>query len=304
MTPTEELLARYRAGQELLFGRSARLRDGQLEIAGTQIPLNVIQSLSLDERGDIVVRQSGARDASLSASVSNAGDADALLRVVNQLLAEMPLSEKRTVSGWPRGTIGAISGEIGYDVRELYISGYSDQQIWRVRQGELTLDDLFQQRPEGRGRARGRRRRRPARRPRKGEEPTPTSDLSRGAVYARWTGRVLSVLAIAFILLIFLGEAVLGQSIPFTWQELIMLLFFPIGLMVGLVVAWWREALGAGITLGSLAAFYLVEWLATGDLARGPFFALLASPAIFYALAYLCSQRSSAQIDPDQGPSG
>ena len=258
MTPTEELLARYRAGQELLFGRSARLRDGQLEIAGTQIPLNVIQSLSLDERGDIVVRQSGARDASLSASVSNAGDADALLRVVNQLLAEMPLSEKRTVSGWPRGTIGAISGEIGYDVRELYISGYSDQQIWRVRQGELTLDDLFQQRPEGRGRARGRRRRRPARRPRKGEEPTPTSDLSRGAVYARWTGRVLSVLAIAFILLIFLGEAVLGQSIPFTWQELIMLLFFPIGLMVGLVVAWWREALGAGITLGSLAATCLV----------------------------------------------
>ena len=300
MTPTDDLLARYRAGQELRFGRLARLHDGQLEIAATRIPLNVIQSLSLDERGDILVRRSGEpRDASVSASVSNAADADALLQVVNQLLAEMPAREKRTVSGWPRGTIGAISAEVGYDVRDLYMSGYSDRQIWRVRQGELTLEELFQQRPEGRGRTMGKPRRRSARRPKKAEEPTPTPDFSRGAVYARWIGRVLSVLAIAFILLIFLGQAVLGQSIPFTWQDLIMLLFLPIGLMVGLVVAWWREALGAGITLGSLAAFYLVEWLATGDLARGPFFVLLASPAAFFALAYLCSRRPSAQLDPN-----
>ena len=48
------------------------------------------------------------------------------------------------------GSIGAISARIGCDVRDLIVAGYSDRQIWRVVRGEIRLEELFAEQPEGR----------------------------------------------------------------------------------------------------------------------------------------------------------
>jgi hypothetical protein len=97
----------------------------------------------------------------------------------------------------------------------------------------------------------------------------------------RWIARVLSLGAIVLMLLFLAGEGGLSEI---TFAERILLFFFPTGVMVGLMVAWWRERLGVGVALGSLVAFYVIH-LAMGEgFPSGPFFLLFASPAFLFLL--------------------
>jgi hypothetical protein len=41
------------------------------------------------------------------------------------------------------GTIGDLSARLGYDIRDVWISGYSDEQINGVLIGEYTLSELL-----------------------------------------------------------------------------------------------------------------------------------------------------------------
>lgn len=104
--------------------------------------------------------------------------------------------------------------------------------------------------------------------------PSPIS-----ATIARWTARVLSLGTLAIIAAFAFGE---GTPRPEEW---VLLAFFPIGLMVGLVLAWWREIGGGLVALGSMAAFYLICALSRGAIPSGPYFAILASPAVLFVLA-------------------
>src|SRR5438309_5166695 len=74
----------------------------------------------------------------------------------------------------------------------------------------------------------------------------------------RWTARAASLLSLGMILLFFVGFNP-GSVRPGEW---IGLAFFPAGVVIGMIVAWWKEGPGAGITLASLVAFYGVYgWL-------------------------------------------
>jgi hypothetical protein len=62
------------------------------------------------------------------------------------------------------------------------------------------------------------------------------------------------VISIGLILLFFVGEGFSpAQVAPKEWVGLV---FFPIGVVVGMVVAWRKESWGGGITVVSLFAFY------------------------------------------------
>jgi hypothetical protein len=54
-----------------------------------------------------------------------------------------------------------------------------------------------------------------------------------------------------------------------------------------MVVAWWREALGGGIAVASLAAFYLLDRVLSSSFPRGFAFALLAVPGFLFLLCGL-----------------
>jgi hypothetical protein len=71
----------------------------------------------------------------------------------------------------------------------------------------------------------------------------------------RWTARLWSVVSVPLVLGFIVGEG-LNPSGPSEWLDV---LFFPIGISVEMVLAWWREALGGSITVGSLLAFYVVH---------------------------------------------
>ena len=98
----------------------------------------------------------------------------------------------------------------------------------------------------------------------------------------RWSARILSIFVVGILLVFAFGE---GLNLShFTARELLLFVFFPLGFFVGMVVAWWREGLGGGITVGSLAAFYLVDRLLSSSFPRGWAFVALAVPGFLFLL--------------------
>ena len=97
--------------------------------------------------------------------------------------------------------------------------------------------------------------------------------------------RVASIASITLLLLLFQGEAFNPSAVtPREWAGL---LFFPLGVMVGMIVAWWKEGLGAAITLGSLVAFYFVYGYVLRNHIGGWAFVLFASPGFLFLLHWV-----------------
>ena len=113
----------------------------------------------------------------------------------------------------------------------------------------------------------------------------------RGIVIIRWIARVWSIASIGFTLLILIGELVYPHAAPpATFRDWVGLLFFPFGVCLGMIVAWRREGLGGGITVGSLLAFYAALRVMDGRFPRGPYFVLLAAPGILFLVCWLLSR--------------
>jgi hypothetical protein len=114
------------------------------------------------------------------------------------------------------------------------------------------------------------------------------------ALALRWAARLTSLLSIGVLLLFITGED--GLISPANWAkvrpaEWVALTFFPLGVMLGLVLAWWREWVGASVTLLSLAAFYAACVLQSGRLPVGPWFLIFCSPAFLFFGSWLARGR-------------
>jgi hypothetical protein len=121
--------------------------------------------------------------------------------------------------------------------------------------------------------------------------------MSTGSVVlvARWIARVWSILSILAVLFFAVNELLPSGGPPPTLQEWLGLTLFPIGVSVGLAVAWYREELGGILALGCLIAFYVWNLLHSGHLPRGPFFLLIAAPALLFLFAGFLSHRSAVR---------
>ena len=107
----------------------------------------------------------------------------------------------------------------------------------------------------------------------------------------RWTARGASVVCLAIVFLFFLAEEInFGEIAAKEW---IGLLFFPVGVFTGLVLAWREEGLGGGFALGSVLGFYLVYgWLLNGKLWQGWAFLPFLLPAVLFLLYWIFSSLS------------
>lgn len=102
------------------------------------------------------------------------------------------------------------------------------------------------------------------------------------AVWAvRWLARCLSVASIATLALFVVGDVPTPSRV--TAAEGLALVFFPVGVVVGMAVAWKWEGIGGGIGLASLALFYLVHRLMLSDgYPRGWWFVIFSLPLFLF----------------------
>lgn len=97
------------------------------------------------------------------------------------------------------------------------------------------------------------------------------------------TARALSLISIGVILLFFLGEGINPSVL--TLKEYLLLPFFPLGVLLGMIIAWKNEALGGTITTLSLALFYFMHGLVkSGGFPRGWLFFALSFPGFLFLL--------------------
>lgn len=113
-------------------------------------------------------------------------------------------------------------------------------------------------------------------------------------VVLRWVARLGSLLSVAFLLLIFFGEEMNVSQLA--RSEILGLLFFPVGVTVGLLLGWRWETLGGAVTVLSLLAFYKVMYAANGRFPEGIWFGLFALPGLFFLYCGLHSKPTTRTI--------
>lgn len=98
--------------------------------------------------------------------------------------------------------------------------------------------------------------------------------------YLLWTARTGSIISIFFLLMIFVGEWEL--PVELSARDAVMITFFPGGVVLGMIIAWFKERRGALITVYSLALFYLADLAFSGNIPRGPYFILFSLPGFLF----------------------
>ena len=107
----------------------------------------------------------------------------------------------------------------------------------------------------------------------------------------RWIARIWSYIVVAFIVL-FVGAHLFGsEGIGLELDDAIGFAFFPIGLTVGLIIAWWREGLGGIIATGSIIGFHLTMLFIHGKPDFVLLIELLAVPGPLFIIYWLLSRK-------------
>lgn len=110
-------------------------------------------------------------------------------------------------------------------------------------------------------------------------------DLPGPLAVIEWLARVGSVASVTFLLVLFVGEGIHPSKISANeWAGMI---FFPIGVVIGMAIAWWKEAAGSAVTLGSLLGFYVIWGYLMQNHIGGWWFVALASPGFLFLLHWL-----------------
>ena len=100
-----------------------------------------------------------------------------------------------------------------------------------------------------------------------------------------YLARIGSVASVTFLIMLFAGEGFHPSEI--STNEWAGLVFFPIGVVIGMTIAWWKEGLGSIITLGSLLGFYVVWGYFLRNHIGGWLFIVFASPGFLFLLHWL-----------------
>jgi len=109
----------------------------------------------------------------------------------------------------------------------------------------------------------------------------------------RWWARIWAGASVLFLSAFIFGGEEHSGNWP-TMMQWIGLAFFPTGIIVGLVVALRKELWGGGITVLSLAGFYVWHFVQSGRFNCGPWFALVAAPGFLFLLAGLLHRQNTA----------
>ena len=115
-----------------------------------------------------------------------------------------------------------------------------------------------------------------------------SKNKSRTVIIIRWTSRIISIILVLFLILMFVGSFFdPKQSNTPSTHELISFVFFPVGLCVGLLLAWKRELLGGIIAIISMIAFSLTISGTIGMI-------IFAAPGVLFIICWYLSRAQTA----------
>jgi hypothetical protein len=102
--------------------------------------------------------------------------------------------------------------------------------------------------------------------------------------FIRWIARIWSIISIAALLIPFVMEGIIWMYAN-SLREIIGHVCY-MGILIGLILSWFKEGAGGVTTTASLMLFYIVFW-ATGRTPTGPYFILIAAPGFLFLIYWL-----------------
>jgi hypothetical protein len=109
----------------------------------------------------------------------------------------------------------------------------------------------------------------------------------------RTLARGWSLASLSFFFLVLADAVLLAGGLP-DGEAWLGFAFFPLGVMLGLLLAWRSEPQGGLLTLLSLLAFYAWHLQVDGSFPEGPYFAILAAPGLLFLLAWLADRAGAS----------
>ncbi len=109
-----------------------------------------------------------------------------------------------------------------------------------------------------------------------------------GSEYILWLARLWSIAVLLIVIGFIIGEGILLDGLA----EWIGFLLFPVGICLGMVLAWRYELLGSLITIFSLALFYALYFATGGDFPRGWAWLAFAFPGFLFFLHWEVNHHS------------
>lgn len=104
-----------------------------------------------------------------------------------------------------------------------------------------------------------------------------------------WVARMLSVASLSLLVLFLFGGK---EHLQPTLRELSLMVFFPFGVMIGMIIGWIRPRIGGLIAVGALAGFYVVSYVIGTGVPTGPYFLLFALPGVLFVIDGILMRRS------------
>ncbi|NIM98662.1 MAG: hypothetical protein GTO24_11465 [candidate division Zixibacteria bacterium] len=117
------------------------------------------------------------------------------------------------------------------------------------------------------------------------------TNKNRTVTIIRWIARILSIISVAFLLIMVVPQLFSPQqSKPLAFGETVGLFFFPLGVCIGLIIAWKWEGLGGMIAVGGAICFHVTMLITGGSLDINPFIEALAVPGLLFLTCWLLSR--------------
>jgi hypothetical protein len=119
-----------------------------------------------------------------------------------------------------------------------------------------------------------------------------TEKQRRVVFVVRWIARAWSIASIGLVLGFLVGEGFHPEQL--TTAQRLGFVFFPVGICLGMILAWWKELLGGSITVGSLLVFYAVHLASAGTPPKGWAWIAFAVPGFLFVLCWYRSRKATA----------
>jgi hypothetical protein len=116
-----------------------------------------------------------------------------------------------------------------------------------------------------------------------------SSGVTAFARVLRWIARSWSAAAILLVVM----SMALERTHPTTTTEWVGFLFFPIGVSVGMILAWWKEGLGGSVAVASFFVFYVVHVTTAGSFPPGLGWLAVAAPGFLFLICWRLSRTEA-----------
>lgn len=95
--------------------------------------------------------------------------------------------------------------------------------------------------------------------------------------------KILSIISIGIIITFIIGEGIDFSEI--SYNGIILFIFFPIGICIGMIYSWFKPRAGSFISIFSLMLFYFLEYYFKSEYPNGIYFLLFTIPAFLFYIS-------------------